>query len=293
MRVTTHQSTQNALARLQHALRAVDDAQSRASSGLAVERASDDPHASGSIMASGSTLRAIQQYQRNINSAAARIGAEELTLGTLATVLERAKELAVAQANGTADAQTRFTAKAEVDLLIQQALQLANQQHEGEYLFGGDQSGTPPLTSGAPPFAAVPPTGVRRTEIASAVYIRANHNASDVFLTSGVMAGLNALAVALGANDQAATAQSIYALDTAIANVQVLTGETGSQASHLEVAGANLAALDTSLRAFKSHLQDVDLERAVSELVARQTAYQAAMLATSRVMGMNLTEYLR
>ena len=36
-----------------------------------------------------------------------------------------------------------------------------------------------------------------------------------------------------------------------------------------------------------------DFEQAVTELVGRQTAYQAAMLATSRVMGMNLTDYLR
>jgi flagellar hook-associated protein 3 FlgL len=293
MRVTNHHSTQNALYRLQHALRQVDDAQALASSGLAVERASDDPHASGSIMASGSSLRAIQQYQRNINSASARLAAEEVALGALSTVLERAKELGVAQANDTADAQTRQTAKAEVDLLIQQVLQLGNQQHEGEYLFGGDQSGTPPLTSATPPFSTAPPIGVRRAEIGSAVFIRANHNATDLFLTSGVLAGLDALSVALGANNQAATAQSLYGLDTAIANVQVLTGETGSQAARLEVASANLAALDTSLRAFKSNLQDVDLEKAVTELVARQTAYQAAMLATSRVLGMNLTDYLR
>jgi len=31
----------------------------------------------------------------------------------------------------------------------------------------------------------------------------------------------------------------------------------------------------------------------VTELVGRQTAFQAAMLATSKVIGMNLTDYLR
>ena len=36
-----------------------------------------------------------------------------------------------------------------------------------------------------------------------------------------------------------------------------------------------------------------DFEQAVTELVGRQTAFQAAMLATSRVMGMNLADYLR
>ena len=35
------------------------------------------------------------------------------------------------------------------------------------------------------------------------------------------------------------------------------------------------------------------MEKAITEMVARQTAYQAAMLASSRVMGLSLTEYLR
>ena len=63
--------------------------------------------------------------------------------------------------------------------------------------------------------------------------------------------------------------------------------------NQLEITGANLAALDVTLTTFKSDLQEVDFERAVTELVGRQTAFQAAMLATSKVMGMNLTDYLR
>ena len=43
----------------------------------------------------------------------------------------------------------------------------------------------------------------------------------------------------------------------------------------------------------KSDVEEVDVEEAVTELVSRQTAYQAAMLATSRVMGLTLADYLR
>jgi flagellar hook-associated protein 3 FlgL len=75
--------------------------------------------------------------------------------------------------------------------------------------------------------------------------------------------------------------------------MQVMLGEVGAQTAQLEIADANLGALDTSLRAFKSNLQDADLEKAVTELVSRQTVYQAAMLSTSRIMGMSLADYLR
>jgi len=40
-------------------------------------------------------------------------------------------------------------------------------------------------------------------------------------------------------------------------------------------------------------LSEVDQEKAITDLVSRQTAYQSAMLATSRVIGLTLTDYLR
>ncbi|MGQ0646096.1 MAG: flagellar hook-associated protein FlgL [Gemmatimonadaceae bacterium] len=293
MRITNNTTTRNALHGLQKSLRAVDEAQHRATTGLRVELASDDPSAASSIVGAGSSLRAIEQYQRNINSASARLGAEEMALGSITQLLERAKELAISQGTATANTQTRLTTKAEIDQLLQTAMQLGNQQHEGEYLFGGDQSGTAPFQTATPPFSAVPPTGFRRAEISSGLYVKATHNGTEVFLTSGVLSAIDQLSQALGADDITAIQTSIFSIDTAHSNVQVLTGEAGAQAAQLEIAGSNLGALDTSLRAFKSNLQDADLEKAVTELVSRQTAYQAAMLSTARIMGMNLTEYLR
>ena len=88
-----------------------------------------------------------------------------------------------------------------------------------------------------------------------------NHNGTEVFLDTNVLAAHTDLSTALGGNDL-----------------------PGIQAA--------LGALDTQLRTFKSVVEDADMEKAVTELVARQIAYQAAMLATSRVMSLNLADYL-
>ncbi|MGQ0766225.1 MAG: flagellin N-terminal helical domain-containing protein [Gemmatimonadota bacterium] len=291
MRITNSLTTRNAIAAMQQALRQVDDAQRRATTGKRVERASDDPGAASNIMTASSSLRAIDQYQRNIGSAVARNSAEGQGLSTVTLLLERAKELGVGQASGTADATTRLVTKFEVDELLRQAIQTGNQRHEGEFLFGGDE-GAMPLDLAGPPFSTTPPTGNRRTEISSGFLLPANRNATDVFLATGVLAALNELSVALGANDQAAITQSLYSLDAAHSGLQVLVGENGARANQLDVTASNLSALDTSLRTYRSNLEDVDLEAAVTELVARQTAYQTAMLATSRIIGLNLTDYI-
>ncbi len=293
MRITNNMVSRNSLAGLQRSLRQVNDAQNRATTGLQVEHASDDPSAASSIMASGSTLRAIDQYKRNINSARARLDREESIMGSVTQMLERAKELGISQGSSTADAQTRLTAKAEVDQILQAVVQLGNTSHEGEFLFGGDQSNVAPFNGTTAPYSASPPTGTRYAEISSALSIRTNHNGTDAFLNSGVLSSLEQLSLALGANDQTAIQSSLTSLDSAHSSVQVLIGETGAASQQLDVASSNLDALDTSLRAFKSSLQDADIEKAVTELVGRQTAYQSAMLATSRVMSLNLADYLR
>ncbi|MEP7343990.1 MAG: hypothetical protein ABI877_01925, partial [Gemmatimonadaceae bacterium] len=93
MRVSNIGISINAITSLQRASQGVDEAQRRAQSGLRVERASDDPNAASSIMSSAASLRALDQYQRNINSATVRSNTEEEILDRLTTSLERAKQL--------------------------------------------------------------------------------------------------------------------------------------------------------------------------------------------------------
>jgi flagellar hook-associated protein 3 FlgL len=145
------------------------------------------------------------------------------------------------------------------------------------------------------PVVAPSPAGVHDAEISAGQRVRTNHGTAEVFGDgqTDVLKGLWELSQALGANDQAGIAAAAGTLDAAENAVQRLVGDVGSRANQLEVTRANLDALEVNLRTFKSDLEEVDFERAVTELVTRQTAYQAAMLATSRVLGLNLADYLR
>jgi flagellar hook-associated protein 3 FlgL len=292
MRITNNLITRGSLHTLQRSLRAVDEAQHRATTGLRVETVSDDPLAASSILGASASLRALEQYQRNINRGNARLAAEEQVLNSLTDTMARARELATQHASSTSNAQWRLAASTEVSQLQQYVIQLGNMRHEGEFLFGGDQSDIAPVTSASPPYLAAPPTGARRAEISSNQYVQTNHNATDVFLNSGVMSALDQLQTALANDDMQGIGTSMTALDAAYNKVQSLIGDVGAFQAQLEVTASNLTAVDVSLRAFRSDLQDADLEKAVTELVGRQTAYQAAMMTTSRVLGLSLANYL-
>jgi flagellar hook-associated protein 3 FlgL len=295
MRITNNIIQRNALAGFQANLRQVEAAQRRVSSGLRIERASEDPVAATGVMQAGSSLRALDQYRRNIGMASTRAAAEEGVLDRVTEVLTRARELAISQGSDTASAQTRATTKAEVDQLLEFVIGLGNTRVGESYLFGGDQAAAPFSAPSADPpvFATTPPTGAHQVEISSGQYLKANHNGTEVFLDTGTLQALYDLSAALGAGDGAEVRDTLAGLENAFNGVQNLLGDIGARSNQLQVTTANLDALEINLRTFKSNLEEVDLERAVTELVGRQTAFQAAMLATSRVMGMTLTDYLR
>jgi flagellar hook-associated protein 3 FlgL len=299
MRITQNVIHTGALASFQQNLKQIAAAQQRVSSGLRIHKASDDPPAASGTMQAASSLRALDQYRRNIQSARSRTDSEEAVLQQLSDALVRAKELAVGAANDTMDANGRRTVQAEIKQLMKFAVQLANTQVAGNYIFGGNQAEVRPVDwpdeNLAPPVVTLDPMnpGNHRTEIAAGQFVQTTNNAHDLFTAGGIFQALWSLSAALDANDPSAIRTSISEIDTGFNHVQALTGDVGARANQLQVTASNLDALEINLRTFKSDLEEIDLEKAVTELVGRQTAFQAAMLATSRVMGMTLTDYLR
>lgn len=294
MRVTNTLIQRNAALSLQQNLQAMAKAQEQVSSGQKYTAFSDDPQAQSSIMRASSSLRALDQYKRNIDDATARANLEDSVLQQLGGSVDRATQIALQEGTSTATAATRLSAKAEVDGLIDSAVGLGNTKYQTDYLFGGNDVTDAPL-SNAPPFytGTAADSGAHTTEIAAGQVFKSNHNAKEIFLDTGTLQALRDLSTALGANDTAGIATASAALQASQQGIQALVGDLGARENQLDNAGSNLDALKTSLTTFKSNLSDVDQEAAITELVTRQTAYQSAMLATSRVIGMTLTDYLK
>lgn len=297
MRITNNTAWRNALSGITTNSAAMAKLQSQISSGKRVESASDDPVAAGSAMGASSTLRALDQYGRNIGTARSRLAAEDTALDTVTNLLTRAKELAISQASTTSTASTRLVAAAEMEQLFRGLVAQGGTKLGEDFLFGGEQSRTAPFAvtgQGATlDYTTTVPTGTLAVEIAPGQSSLTSHDGKQVFLDSGALAAVRDATRALANNDPAALTASLQSLDAAIGNVQITLGEAGARANRLESTEANLAALRTNLRTYNSNLTDVDLEKVVTELANRQAAYQAAMLATSRILSVSLTEFIR
>lgn len=292
MRITNSVLAHEALTTYQSQMRDLNDARQRASTGIRVSRPSDDPVAVAGIMQSSSGLRALEQYQRNLGSAQSRLDLEDSTLAQLTDALGRAKELGVAQASDTSSSATRLTTKAEVDQLVDFAKDLANTQLAGSYIFGGQYADTAPYGGGSLD-PTKPPVGTPRVEVGTGRFVDTNHTATEIFLDTDAVASLQALSDALGADDTDAIKAALTRVDSAFGEVQQVVGDLGARQSQLEVAMSNLESLEINLQTFRSGLEDADLAEAVTELVNRQSTLEAAMLSTSKIMNITLTNYLR
>ncbi len=299
MRITNNMVTQLAVSQFDTSRQKLEEAQRKVTTGKSFSSASEDPTAAVSVMANNGALRALDQYKRNIDSATSRLSFEESATSQLSDLLSRAKELAVAQATDTSSPESRQAAKAEVNQILQQAVVLANTQDGTGFLFGGTKSDQPPFTvdtSGSVyTFSASGGAGNRQVEIAAGQRANTAHDGTQVFGTTsaGVLKTIQDLATALDTGTAAAVTAVIPNLDSAFTHTQTVVSEVGARQNQMQIASANVSAFSQNLVALNSSLQDVDLETAVTELVGRQTAYQAAMSATSRVMNLNLTDYLR
>jgi flagellar hook-associated protein 3 FlgL len=279
----------------------LQQAQARLSSGKKLNAASDNPAAAMSVMGAGSALRALEQYRTNVSRASDRIDLEDRVLSQLGDLISRAKELAVSQSGANANDQTRIAANAEVQQLFHQIVDLGNTKFAGEFLFGGEQTATTPFAdsgSGASlDYSTSNPQGQRSIGIGEGQTIAPTHDGKQVFLDTGVLDAVKDLAHSLdpasGTYGAAGIAAAMTKLDAAFDSVQAVVGDTGALGNRLANVGQNLDALTNNVKAFKSDLEDIDIETAMTELTNRQVAYQAALLATSKVTSLNLSDYLK
>jgi flagellar hook-associated protein 3 FlgL len=298
VRITNSLITQGAISAMLSSQRGIDAATRQVTTGVRVDRVSADPTAGSQIMLASTQLRALDQYKRNVDSATAKSDAQEAVLNSITDLLTRARELGVSQSSDTANGTTRLATKQEVDQLLRQATAAANTQHQGAYLFGGSQSDVAPASMVEGPvlgFTIATVTGPASVALSPGQSVTPADTATSIFgdATSGVLAALRDLSAGLAANDPTAIGTATTAVNTAFNTVQDRLGATGARANQLSVTKSNLNALGVTLTTYKSSLSEVDMEKAMTELVSKQTTYQAAMMATSKVIDLNLTSYLR
>lgn len=307
VRVTGQTQTANALFYLRQQAGEAARWQDQLSSGLKVKAASDNPAAFAAVAQSLAISRRTGTYQQTITDATADLNAGVSSLVDAGKVLGKAKELATQGANSGNDTSENEAYATEVDSLLNEMLDIANRQSDGKYLFGGTADGAKPFRvsaftpGGVPATVAYDGAGERASgRIGPSQTVDTKYVGSQVFQASGadvfneligLRDDLRNSTLSPGAKAKAISAR-IGTLDAAQKQLGNATGEQSAALAGMEALQSRLIDLKLNADTRVTNLSGTDYAEAVVKLKEQETAYQATLGVTSRLLQPSLMDFI-
>ena len=231
------------------------------------------------------------------------------SLSSLATQLKTAVSTAVANNDPT-------TLMSQVSDIFDQATTILNSKDaNGDYIYGGGKTNTPPITvSSLSDLIALPSmpsvSGAfangddkKSVQVADGQTVTYGVTASDV--ATGLMQSLSDIASFdagstgnLSGSTNLSDAQNTFlsgqisSIGTVATNLNTVTAQNGFAYNQLQNATTQQSSLSTLYSGFVSNMQDTNMADAATQLSLNQTALQAALQVTSTLNQLTLLNYL-
>ena len=307
-RVTQNVIAKNSLNNLQASMAKMQQIQNQLSSGRLINKPSDNPSGTSVAMSYRSEKARTEQYSRNATDGLGWLGTADTTLFSALTPIGKVRELILEGANGTADPAAREALALEIQTAKDTLVGLANTSYRGRPIFAG----TANPEGQSPPVAVYEADGtyngntdpVYRT-IGPNADVQVNQSGPAVWGTPGaedIWHVLDDIQTHLRSSDPAeiakltsgygTTKSDIDRIDVARLNVQNRLSEVGARYHRVEQmqsrADDNLLTIDNGL----SEVENIDLAKTIVALNLQNSAYQAALSATAKVIQPSLVDFL-
>ena len=236
----------------------------RISSGIRVNRASDDAAGLGISEALRSDIRALRQAVRNSNDGIALINVAEGALNEQSSILIRLRELASQAATGTVGSTERATIQLEFTALSNEIDRIsATTQFNGQGLVDGSLAST--VSSAKQVLIQV--------GIDSGTNSRINLN-EQINLTAVTSSSLGIDSISVTGAAEALT--TLDTINTAISQVTQARGQVGAVQNRLTRSVGNLSVSIENLQAAESSIRDADIAKEIADLTRNQILVQSA-----------------
>ncbi len=185
LRISTQMISERSLSSMLDQQSKVSTTQLQLSTGRRIVAASDDPAGAARILSLNGAVDTVSQYQTNISRLTSRLETEETALEGISNVLQRVNELTIQGNNGTLTLIDSTAIAAEIAQLRDQLFSMSNSRDsEGEYVFGGFQTESPPFSYNAGVYSYNGDTGQRQLQVSPDRTIADGDNGFDTFMDS-------------------------------------------------------------------------------------------------------------
>jgi flagellar hook-associated protein 3 FlgL len=283
---------------LQNNLTKMGRLQEQLSSGKLINRPSDSPTGTISSLQLRSEIRSLEQYARNAEDGIGWLGTIDTTLTSSLAQVRRVRDLTLegASAGAGSSPQAREAIAAEVDNLRESLIGLANTRYLDRPVFGGitPSQAAYDLTNGT--FRPGPVGDVKRT-VGDGTVVRVDLDGPTAYGADGdptqLFTVLQDIADHLRAGDPAALRADLSGLDTATGRIQTSLSDVGARYNRVEQMRQTADDRVISLKGQLSEVEDIDLPQTIMDVKLQETAYQAALAASARVIQPSLMDFLR
>ena len=297
-RITTQMTASMTLNDLQQSLNRLDTTQQQLSSGKKLNQPSDDPYGTSQAMSLNGQLSSLNDYTNNITDGTAWTQQATTSLGDIDSMVQRVRELVVQASNGTYTQSDLNASASEVNQLIDAIKQEANASYNGQYIFSGTSTGTPPYQTGSTDTYQGGTGNVDRL-IGPNTTLSVNTNISSL-LGNGQASGDGGLLDTLrtiasdmqSGNTGAIGGADLKNLDSNFGTLTQMEASMGAVTNRLTLASTRIQQLQNSETAALSNVQDADMATVAINFSTEQAAYSAALKAGANIVQSSLLDFL-
>ncbi len=299
MRITQQLITQNAIKYMDENLKRLYKLQEKVASGKEFQRPSDNPSGVAAAFYLRSTLTDTSAYLDSIANADSWMTTTDFSLNQVIQLATRAINLTRQGGTDTLGDDQRSGLVTELDIILQQAVNVANSTHEGKYIFGGFKTQTPPFSlvdnNSDGQFDQVVYNGgineiISRT-LSPGVSIPLNIDGNETF--DELFQAMLAARDALKSNDLTQIQATIAPLENALMKVNESMTINGSRQRQVRLAKDRLEKAQIELKSLLSTKEDANMTEAISYLQHQQTVYQTVLEVGQRaISAMSLFDLL-
>jgi flagellar hook-associated protein 3 FlgL len=297
-------STEKYLADLDRIQATMDLVQRQVSSGVRVERPSDDPTAVSSILDKQSQIAASTQAQSNLNQLTTELDTGDSALQQAIKSVEQAISLST-QAGSTLSSSSNATLLQQAQDIQSQLVNASRTVVDGRYIFSGDldqqplyavdatqPNGVAQLASATSTRAVADPGGGTIWTAKTAQDIFDARNADGSVAQGNVFAAVGSLIAALKNNDTSAAQAAGDSLKAADDHLNQQLGLYGIAQNRVAESLNSTANRLVTEKQDLSSLRDTDVASAAVELSQITMQQQAALSARAKVPPQSLFDYL-
>jgi flagellar hook-associated protein 3 FlgL len=295
MRVTTQQTYQARLSEIMKGQEALTEAQNRVSTGIKLNKPSDDPAQIAELLRTQSKSVELTRRKASIDETTPTMSATESVLGDITTALNQAKTIAQQAANATTSAAQRDVLANQLADLRQRITALANTQSNGKQLFSGTDVNTVPFDFTNPGTYAGNTTTLEMETPEGAAFPASVTGESLRHVVNGqdLFQGLASLETAVRNGDSAGMSDGMGRLDSDVNNTISLRGDMGQRLQYAQWASDRISTeLDTQ-EGRRAQIQDADMAQSITDVARLNNGQQATLAMAARLDGPSLLDYLR